>query len=63
MTYIALSITTLLTIFFGVAYNEQKLKTERYRKLSNELFNKLVKKDMEGTFMEKYADSFNFNMF
>lgn len=44
MIYIALSITTLLTIFFGVAYNEQKLKTERYRKLSNELFNKLVKK-------------------
>ena len=63
MIYIALSITTLLTIFFGVAYNEQKLKTERYRKLSNELFNKLVKKDMEGTFMEKYVDSFNFNMF
>lgn len=47
MTYIALSITTLLTLFFGIAYNEQKLKTDRYRKLSNELFNKLVKKDIE----------------
>lgn len=63
MTAIALAITSLLTIFFGIAYNEQKLKTERYRKLSNELFNKLVKKDMEGTFMEKYADEFHFNMF
>lgn len=63
MIYIALSITTLLTLFFGISYNEQKLKADRYRKLSNELFNKLVKKDMEGTFMEKYADEFHFNMF
>lgn len=63
MTYLALSITTLLTLFFGVAYNEQKLKTERYRKLSNELFNRLVKKDLEGTFAEKYSDMFNFKMF
>ena len=63
MAYLALSITTLLTLFFCVAYNEQKLKTERYRKLSNELFNRLVKKDLEGTFAEKYSDMFNFKMF
>ncbi len=37
MTYIALAITTLLTMFYGIAYNEQKLKTEHYRKLSKAL--------------------------
>lgn len=37
MTYIALTITTLLTMFYGIAYNEQKLKTEHYRKLSKAL--------------------------
>ena len=63
MIYIALIATTLLSIFFAVAHEEQKLKTERYRNLSNELFNKLIKKDMEGTFAEKYSDQFNFNMF
>lgn len=63
MTYIALAATTILAIFFAVAHEEQKLKTEKYRKLSKELFNKLVKKDMEGTFAEKYSDMFNFEMF
>ena len=63
MTYIALAGTTILAIFFAVAHEEQKLKTEKYRKLSNELFNKLVKKDMEGTFAEKYSDMFNFEKF
>lgn len=37
MLYIALAITTLLTMFYGIAYNEQKLKTEHYRKLSKAL--------------------------
>lgn len=37
MLYIALAITTLLTMFYGIAYNEQKLKTEHYRKLSRAL--------------------------
>ncbi len=63
MLYIALVFVTILAIFFAVAHEEQKLKTEKYRKLSNELFNRLVKKDLEGTFAEKYADSFDFNMF
>ena len=63
MIYIALSITTILTLFFGVTYNEQKLKTERYRKLSNELFTRLVKKDLEGTFAEKHSDILDFKLF
>ena len=37
MLYIALALTTMLTIFYGIAYNEQKLKTEHYRKLSKAL--------------------------
>lgn len=37
MLYIALAITTLLTMFYGISYNEQKLKTEHYRKLSKAL--------------------------
>lgn len=34
MTYIALTLTTIMAILFAVAHEEQKLKTEKYRLLS-----------------------------
>lgn len=34
MTYIALGLTTIMAIWFAVAHEEQKLKTEKYRILS-----------------------------
>ena len=34
MTYIALALTTIMAIWFAVAHEEQKLKTEKYRLLS-----------------------------
>ena len=34
MTYIALGLTTIMAIWFAVAHEEQKLKTEKYRLLS-----------------------------
>ena len=34
MTYIALGLTTIMTIWFAVAHEEQKLKAEKYRLLS-----------------------------
>lgn len=33
MTYIALALTTIIAIWFAVAHEEQKLKTEKYRLL------------------------------
>ena len=55
MTYIALAITTLLTIFYGIAYNEQKLKTERYRKLSKELLQKRIQEKFEESPLGEYC--------
>lgn len=34
MTIIALALTTIIAIWFAVAHEEQKLKTEKYRLLS-----------------------------
>jgi len=34
MTLIALALTTIMAIWFAVAHEEQKLKTEKYRLLS-----------------------------
>lgn len=34
MTYIALGLTTIMAIWFAIAHEEQKLKTEKYRLLS-----------------------------
>ena len=33
MTYIALSLITIIAIWFAVAHEEQKVKTEQYRRL------------------------------
>ena len=37
MTLIALGLTTIMAIWFAVAHEEQKLKTEKYRLLSLQL--------------------------
>lgn len=37
MTLIALALTTIVAIWFAVAHEEQKLKTEKYRLLSLQL--------------------------
>jgi len=34
MLYLALGITTVLAIMFAIAHEEQKLKTDKYRRLS-----------------------------
>lgn len=34
MLYLALGITTVLAIIFAIAHEEQKLKTDKYRRLS-----------------------------
>lgn len=34
MTYLALAITTILSIICAVAHEEQKLKTDKYRRLA-----------------------------
>lgn len=34
MTYIALALTTIMAIWFAVAHEEQKLKTEKYMRLA-----------------------------
>ena len=34
MLYLALGIATLLAIVFAIAHEEQKLKTDKYRRLS-----------------------------
>lgn len=34
MAYIALALTTIIAIWFAVAHEEQKLKTEKYRLLA-----------------------------
>jgi hypothetical protein len=63
MLYIALILVTILAIFFAVAHEEQKLKTEKYRKLSNKYFNELYKKNHEGTLAAKLADELPFAPF
>lgn len=37
MTYIALALITIMAIWFAVAHEEQKLKTEQYRRLAIQL--------------------------
>ena len=37
MTYIALALTTIMAIWFAVAHEEQKLKTEKYQRLAIQL--------------------------
>nr|DAS93551.1 MAG TPA: hypothetical protein [Caudoviricetes sp.] len=34
MLYLALAITTILAIIFAIAHEEQKLKTDKYRRLA-----------------------------
>lgn len=34
MTYLALAITTILSIICAIAHEEQKLKTDKYRRLA-----------------------------
>ena len=55
MTYIALAITTILTIVSGVAYEEQKLKTEKYRQLSNALLQKRIQEKFEESPLGEYC--------
>ena len=34
MTFIALILTTIMAIFFAIAHEEQKLETDKYRRLA-----------------------------
>ena len=34
MTFIALILTTIMAIFFAITHEEQKLKTDQYRRLA-----------------------------
>ena len=49
MLYLALAITTLLTLFFGIAYQEQLHKTSVYRAKVNWLCrdNKILKEKLD----------------
>lgn len=49
MLYLALAITTLLTLFFGIAYQEQLHKTSVYRAKVNLLRcdNKILKEKLD----------------
>lgn len=49
MLYIALAITSLLTLFYGIAYNEQIHKTSIYRSKVNWLLcdNKILQEKLD----------------
>lgn len=49
MLYIALAITTMLTIFYGIAYNEQKHQTYVFKCKVNMLYcnNKILKEKLD----------------
>lgn len=58
MLYIALAITSLLTLFYGIAYHEQMHKTSVYRAKVNWLLcdNKILKEKLDELKREKELD-------
>ena len=58
MVYIALAITSLLMIFYGIAYNEQIHKTSVYRSKVNWLLcdNKILKEKLDRLKREQEMD-------
>ena len=58
MLYIALAITSLLTLFYGIAYNEQIHKTLVYRSKVNWLLcdNKILKEKLDKLKREQEMD-------
>ena len=58
MLYIALAITSLLTLFYGIAYNEQLHKTSTYRSKVNWLLcdNKILKEKLDKLKREQELD-------
>lgn len=58
MLYIALAITSLLMIFYGIAYNEQLHQTSVYRSKVNWLLcdNKILKEKLDKLKSEQEMD-------
>lgn len=58
MLYIALAITSLLTLLYGIAYNEQIHKTSIYRSKVNWLLcdNKILKEKLDKLKREQELD-------
>lgn len=58
MLYIALAITSLLMLFYGIAYNEQQHKTSVYRAKVNWLLcdNKILKEKLDKLKREQELD-------
>lgn len=58
MLYIALAITSLLTLFYGIAYNEQMHKTSVYRAKVNWLLcdNKILQEKLDKLKREQELD-------
>ena len=58
MLYIALAITSLLTLFYGIAYNEQIHKTSIYRSKVNWLLcnNKILQEKLDKLKREQELD-------
>lgn len=58
MLYIALAITSLLTLFYGIAYNEQTHKTSIYRSKVNWLLcdNKILQEKLDKLKREQELD-------
>lgn len=58
MLYIALAITSLLTLFYGIAYNEQIHKTLIYRSKVNWLLcdNKILQEKLDKLKREQELD-------
>ena len=58
MLYIALAITSLLMIFYGIAYNEQMHKTSVYRAKVNWLlcYNKILQEKLDKLKREQELD-------
>lgn len=58
MLYIALAITSLLTLFYGISYNEQLHKTSVYRSKVNWLLcdNKILKEKLDKLKREQEMD-------
>lgn len=58
MLYIALAITSLLTLFYGIAYNEQIHKTLIYRSKVNRLLcdNKILQEKLDKLKREQELD-------
>lgn len=58
MLYIALAITSLLMIFYGITYNEQMHKTSVYRAKVNQLLcdNKILQEKLDKLKREQELD-------